>query len=612
MLMAAVSPARALEVVVSPAAPTACDSVTITVNGLLPNSCYQVIGATIRGPYSYPCMTPGPCPSSFSVDVALRENAPDPAVLCSAFPVPYSRSFHVGRLTWGDWGVHATERTFQYSQGDSDSIPTTVTAQASFLVSPDTTCVLSGLGCYILSFSSVEAGVGPLVDPNPLCTVTTLPGGTACLALDLTNSTSVAGVQTALDIASNLPLDSSHFLHAISVEAIGRASGFSVGWTPDGQRTKLILYSTSGALLPTGSGPVARICYAVAPETPPATFAVFADNAIVADSLGNGLPPCPTFARVPPGRICVGGAGCDLNSDGIADVLDIIHLVHCALAPGDSLLCPPAVAAHGDCNADGTLDVRDVVCCVHKILEGPIASDAANGATGAPSASGAIGFEESSVRLDSDGRGTVDVAIRAGSDFGGIQFLVDPRGAPLRIRDVHADLPASDRIEWHVDDTGIAHVMLYAAALGARSEETVKVQLEVESTSDEPWGTLRLDGVRLGRADGSAANAGLGRVAVDVSGAQAAPALLGSRPNPFASSTEIGFALPRDARVTLRVYDTAGRLVRTLVDGPRSAGLGRAVWDGTDGRGRLVPAGIYFTRLEANGIRRSGRLLLLR
>ncbi|HMB71408.1 MAG TPA: CRTAC1 family protein, partial [bacterium] len=42
-------------------------------------------------------------------------------------------------------------------------------------------------------------------------------------------------------------------------------------------------------------------------------------------------------------------------------------------------------------------------------------------------------------------------------------------------------------------------------------------------------------------------------------------------PNPFGSSTEVRFELPRPGRVRLRVYDVVGRRVRTLLDGPREA-----------------------------------------
>ena len=55
-----------------------------------------------------------------------------------------------------------------------------------------------------------------------------------------------------------------------------------------------------------------------------------------------------------------------------------------------------------------------------------------------------------------------------------------------------------------------------------------------------------------------------------------------------------------------------GRLVRTLVDGARSAGEHVARWDGRDGSGAPAAAGVYFVRLEAAGATRGSRFALLR
>jgi len=65
--------------------------------------------------------------------------------------------------------------------------------------------------------------------------------------------------------------------------------------------------------------------------------------------------------------------------------------------------------------------------------------------------------------------------------------------------------------------------------------------------------------------------------------------------------------------LTLRVYDVAGRVVRTLVDGTMRAGrdLG-VVWNGTDDAGAPVASGIYLCRLDAPGLRASRKLVLLR
>ena len=65
--------------------------------------------------------------------------------------------------------------------------------------------------------------------------------------------------------------------------------------------------------------------------------------------------------------------------------------------------------------------------------------------------------------------------------------------------------------------------------------------------------------------------------------------------------------------MTLGVYDVAGRLVRTLLDGAhREAGPHAAVWDGRDDGGRGAAAGVYFYRLRAEGFEEVKRMVMVR
>ncbi len=88
--------------------------------------------------------------------------------------------------------------------------------------------------------------------------------------------------------------------------------------------------------------------------------------------------------------------------------------------------------------------------------------------------------------------------------------------------------------------------------------------------------------------------------------------LRGCSPNPFAKGTSVNYELAQYGRVELTVHDVSGRLVRRLESGPRQAGFHTARWDGTDGRGRLVPSGVYFVRFSADGNVSTGRLTLVR
>ncbi|MGQ0723369.1 MAG: FlgD immunoglobulin-like domain containing protein [Candidatus Eiseniibacteriota bacterium] len=83
-------------------------------------------------------------------------------------------------------------------------------------------------------------------------------------------------------------------------------------------------------------------------------------------------------------------------------------------------------------------------------------------------------------------------------------------------------------------------------------------------------------------------------------------------PNPFAEATEIRFALGERALVSLGVFDISGRRVRTLAEGILDAGEHSASWDGRDFLGEAVSAGIYFYRLEGEGIDETRKLVVLR
>ena len=88
-------------------------------------------------------------------------------------------------------------------------------------------------------------------------------------------------------------------------------------------------------------------------------------------------------------------------------------------------------------------------------------------------------------------------------------------------------------------------------------------------------------------------------------------ALLGNNPNPFVRRTEIQFALSRDSDARLTIFDVTGRKVRSLVDGQLDAGQHGFWWDGVTDDGRLAAGGVYFYRLEADGVSQTRKMVQL-
>jgi hypothetical protein len=84
------------------------------------------------------------------------------------------------------------------------------------------------------------------------------------------------------------------------------------------------------------------------------------------------------------------------------------------------------------------------------------------------------------------------------------------------------------------------------------------------------------------------------------------------RPNPFEGTTRLQLTLPSPEKVTARVYNAAGRVVRTLVDSRMTAGEHFLPWDGTNDGGDRVASGVYFVKLSAGANNASQKVVLLR
>jgi len=67
------------------------------------------------------------------------------------------------------------------------------------------------------------------------------------------------------------------------------------------------------------------------------------------------------------------------------------------------------------------------------------------------------------------------------------------------------------------------------------------------------------------------------------------------------SRAALQYSIAHSARVSLRVYDVQGRMVRTLVDQDAASGTFRASWDGLTDGGSMAARGVYFARLAVDG-----------
>jgi hypothetical protein len=88
-------------------------------------------------------------------------------------------------------------------------------------------------------------------------------------------------------------------------------------------------------------------------------------------------------------------------------------------------------------------------------------------------------------------------------------------------------------------------------------------------------------------------------------------------PNPFRKSTTIRFSVSgrshkQSRYVKLQIFDIAGRLINTLVNGERRSGAHEIEWDGEDEHGEKVRSGVYFCRLSAENHTETRKIMVVK
>ena len=228
-------------------------------------------------------------------------------------------------------------------------------------------------------------------------------------------------------------------------------------------------------------------------------------------------------------------------------------------------------------------------------------------------------------RHDSERTGRTTTSILVGVEGVAVQS-VEPIDGGIRLRWKLPPEALADGGRWLAfradgGDAGVAAGRLTAVPEGYRA-------VGGEAVTADPDGWLALDdrtvtpgtvySYVLARVESAPGTAPLAFGPYPVQAVSDAPGrayLAAPFPNPGAGSQTIAFGLPEGlapgAVVRLELYDVRGARVRTLVE--RSAGPGRFVvtWDGRNGDGRSVAAGVYLYRLTAGRAALGGRLVRL-
>ena len=82
-------------------------------------------------------------------------------------------------------------------------------------------------------------------------------------------------------------------------------------------------------------------------------------------------------------------------------------------------------------------------------------------------------------------------------------------------------------------------------------------------------------------------------------------------PNPFNPSTTINYRLAKSGLVTLKIFDLSGREIKSLVEGPRDAGVHQVTWDGTNQLNQPIASGIYVYRLQVGDFSQAAKMMFI-
>ena len=103
-----------------------------------------------------------------------------------------------------------------------------------------------------------------------------------------------------------------------------------------------------------------------------------------------------------------------------------------------------------------------------------------------------------------------------------------------------------------------------------------------------------------------------GPISVTVEAVPSKYSLAQSYPNPFNPETAINFSIKQAGKVSLKIYNLQGQLIRSLVDADKLAGSYSVIWNGTNDQGVRVSSGTYLYTLKVNGFEATKKLVFMK
>lgn len=584
------------------------DSITVQVFGAFPSNCFSLIRTLLL---PNPSAQPGIQPPILRLEV---ETQPCSRRACVEGPVPWSTSVNLPPLPGRAYTLMV--ELAEYSCARSDSVWPPSRALVPFAVLDS---------CPFQTPSACVQGlwrprVADDVRPDPgVCDARVSASRPAVLTLALRSSVALSGLQGDLRL-------SPPGLKITRLDPVGPAAGMHLTWQATADGAKYVLFSEHGAPIPAGvpeSPPpaVLRVTVGTPPGTvPPRTSWLSSENLLGADSLGGGVPGCvPPPCQIPVGYLYPREAGpavicaedpCDFNEDGIADIRDLVQMVHCVNGEGP---CPDSASSRFDCDLNHRFDIDDVLCCaVHILSVGPCENcqSDSGGSRPAPSVRAAVGEPVTTLT-------GVEIPVRLdGSELvGGARLDLTFPADRYRVTAVTLPRDPSSWLELHqVQGSTLRVGLVYTGNPNVIAPGPAPMEFRVRLgllPGMDPGGEVSMAGGEFSGTDGTRLLVTMPVSSTSLGGALRM-ALSANHPNPFSASTRFSISLDRGADIDVAVFDVRGRSVATLFRGRAAAGAREFTWDGRSASGALAPNGIYFYRATSQERVISRKMILVR
>ena len=140
--------------------------------------------------------------------------------------------------------------------------------------------------------------------------------------------------------------------------------------------------------------------------------------------------------------------------------------------------------------------------------------------------------------------------------------------------------------------------------ISALANETIQLRIGLHSNDDIPDGFgLMIDDITL--SDSTYTQSGNNIIPISMP-------TISNYPNPFNPETTISLNIMEEDKYTLKIYNSKGQLVKTLLNDNLNIGIKNISWNGLDFRDKKVSSGIYFYKLENEKISIFNKMLLMK